>query len=145
MPTYMHADLNAHTHTHTHIHTHIHTLSHIHAHTHTHTHKYTRTAMSCVAALTHDQPLAGCFILSGYLTLRNKIPNLLTDAGRATPFFQAQHIYIHLKRRLKQSSATLSWASVFSFHAWITCICINAHVRMYVSKIVYTSMPNYLH
>jgi predicted esterase len=46
-------------------------------------------AMACVAALSHEQPLAGCFVLSGYLTLRNKIPNMLTDGGRATPFFQA--------------------------------------------------------
>eukprot|EP00802_Teleaulax_amphioxeia_P020676 Tamp_20970.p1 GENE.Tamp_20970~~Tamp_20970.p1 ORF type:complete len:306 (+),score=80.90 Tamp_20970:125-919(+) len=46
-------------------------------------------AMACVAALTHEQSLAGCFLLSGYLTLRNKISSLLTDGGRATPFFQA--------------------------------------------------------
>ena len=46
-------------------------------------------AMACVAALTHEQALGGCFVLSGYLTLRNKIPTLLTDGGRATPFFQA--------------------------------------------------------
>lgn len=46
-------------------------------------------AMACVAALTHEQPLAGCFLLSGFLTLRNKVPSLLTAGGKATPFFQA--------------------------------------------------------
>ena len=46
-------------------------------------------AMACVAALSHEQPLAGCFLLSGYLTLRNKVANMVTEGGRATPFFQA--------------------------------------------------------
>jgi predicted esterase len=45
-------------------------------------------AMACVAALTHKQPLAGCFVLSGYVTMHKTLPFLLTDEGRRTPFFQ---------------------------------------------------------
>jgi predicted esterase len=46
-------------------------------------------AMACVAALTHKQPLAGCFVLSGYITMNRTLPFLLTEGGRMTPFFQA--------------------------------------------------------
>lgn len=46
-------------------------------------------AMACVAALSHEERLAGCFVLSGFLALRNKMANMITEGGRATPFFQA--------------------------------------------------------
>ena len=46
-------------------------------------------AMACVATLTHKQPLAGCFVLSGYITMHRTLPFLVTDGGRMTPFFQA--------------------------------------------------------
>jgi predicted esterase len=51
-------------------------------------------AMACVAALTHKQPLAGCFVLSGYITMNRTLPFLLTEGGRMTPFFQA-HPHTH--------------------------------------------------
>ena len=46
-------------------------------------------AMACVACLTHEQPLAGCFLLSGWLALRAKFPALLAAGGKATRIFQA--------------------------------------------------------
>lgn len=45
--------------------------------------------MACLAALSYESTLGGCFILSGYLTLREKLPTLLTEGGRKTPIFQA--------------------------------------------------------
>jgi len=46
-------------------------------------------AMAGFAALTFDQTLAGCFMLSGYLTLKGKVPKLVTAASKKTPFWQA--------------------------------------------------------
>ena len=46
-------------------------------------------AMACFAALTFDQPLAGCFLLSGYLTLKGKVPGMVTAGAKQTPFWQA--------------------------------------------------------
>jgi predicted esterase len=60
-------------------------------------------AMACVAALTHQQPLAGCFVLSGYITMHKTLPFLLTDEGRRTPFFQVHaraHTHTHTPLQL---------------------------------------------
>ncbi|EKX44434.1 hypothetical protein GUITHDRAFT_87404, partial [Guillardia theta CCMP2712] len=49
-------------------------------------------AMACFAALTHEVRLGGCFVLSGYLAMRNKVPRLVTKEGVSTPFFQAHGV-----------------------------------------------------
>ena len=70
-------------------------------------------AMACVAALTHKQPLAGCFVLSGYITMHKTLPFLLTDEGRRTPFFQV-HMRAHTHARAHSHTplprlCTLQW------------------------------------
>jgi predicted esterase len=57
-------------------------------------------AMACVAVLTHKQQLAGCFVLSGYMTMHKTLPFLLTDEGRRTPFFQV-HTRAHARARAR--------------------------------------------
>ena len=34
---------------------------------------------ACLAALTYECALGGCFLLSGYLALREKLPTMLTE------------------------------------------------------------------
>ena len=70
-------------------------------------------AMACVAALTHKQRLAGCFVLSGYITMHKTLPFLLTDEGRRTPFFQV-HMRAHTHARAHSHTplprlCTLQW------------------------------------
>ena len=48
-------------------------------------------AMAYLTALTHDPPLAACFVLSGYLMLRDKIPTIMGPGviSKKVPFFHA--------------------------------------------------------
>mmetsp|Transcript_7011 Transcript_7011/g.11033 ORF Transcript_7011/g.11033 Transcript_7011/m.11033 type:complete len:226 (+) Transcript_7011:38-715(+) len=46
-------------------------------------------AMAGLAALTHPSTLGGCFVLSGYVALKNKLPSMLSAGAKQTPFFQA--------------------------------------------------------
>ena len=77
------------------------------------------TRQACLAGVTYESALGGCFILSGYLTLRDKLPTLLTEGtipsypglivhavpraearrklstgGRKTPIFQAHGLQV---------------------------------------------------
>jgi len=72
-------------------------------------------AMACVAALTHKQPLAGCFVLSGYVTMHKTLPFLLTDEGRRTPFFQ-----VHARARAHTHTHTHTVA--VALHITVTCL-----------------------
>mmetsp|Transcript_12356 Transcript_12356/g.29593 ORF Transcript_12356/g.29593 Transcript_12356/m.29593 type:complete len:264 (+) Transcript_12356:242-1033(+) len=46
-------------------------------------------AMAGFACLTHEAPLGGCFVLSGFLAMKAKVGTMLTAGGKRTPFFQA--------------------------------------------------------
>lgn len=105
-------------------------------------------AMSCVAALTHEQPLAGCFVLSGFLPLRNKVPNLLTDAGRATPFFQAhgtQDMVVPFMLGQISSQLISSFGVTVDFHNYAmghaSCAQELADLKSFFSKVIPAAAP----
>ena len=62
-------------------------------------------AMACFAALTFDQPLAGCFMLSGYLTLKGKVPGMVTAGAKQTPFWHWEESLRHLKSASRLSAS----------------------------------------